>query len=401
MAKNDLTLWNGDLRIKPVTYTAYELAQGFIDNGESGGAWCLNNILCLRPSFQRNEVWDEEKKKNLITTIANNAPIGAIYLGRELYDNNVIAYQIVTIDGQQRLISICKFINGEYSITYNGENLFFDDLFYELPEVYNIIKNYQPQIYECIGTLNAQLRWFDNINANAVVLTEQERRNAIFMGEGTEILKHYFSIHNCAGYTLAKNLTSTAASWNRQGLLECALKWVSQDDIAGLMAKVHNDPEAAQEVCNEFNNIIDWVNNTFINQEEDRIAIMKHVDWGWLYYTFGDEEIDPDAIEKEITALLRGDEDHEEVEKSKGIYTYIFTHNPRELTFRVFNDAIKHRIFEKQNRICNICHKPITWKNAHADHIKPWSLGGRTVESNCQILCAACNLKKSNKYEGD
>ena len=32
------------------------------------------------------------------------------------------------------------------------------------------------------------------------------------------------------------------------------------------------------------------------------------------------------------------------------------------------------------------------------DHIKPWSLGHRTVLSNAQLLCRSCNSKKGNKY---
>ncbi|MCI6324943.1 MAG: HNH endonuclease [Bacteroidales bacterium] len=32
-----------------------------------------------------------------------------------------------------------------------------------------------------------------------------------------------------------------------------------------------------------------------------------------------------------------------------------------------------------------------------ADHITPWSKGGRTIASNCQMLCKECNRRKSNK----
>jgi 5-methylcytosine-specific restriction endonuclease McrA len=32
----------------------------------------------------------------------------------------------------------------------------------------------------------------------------------------------------------------------------------------------------------------------------------------------------------------------------------------------------------------------------HVDHIKPWSLGGLTVDENLQTLCEPCNLGKSN-----
>lgn len=33
----------------------------------------------------------------------------------------------------------------------------------------------------------------------------------------------------------------------------------------------------------------------------------------------------------------------------------------------------------------------------HADHVVPWSRGGRTELSNGQMLCAACNMEKKDK----
>ena len=31
-----------------------------------------------------------------------------------------------------------------------------------------------------------------------------------------------------------------------------------------------------------------------------------------------------------------------------------------------------------------------------ADHIKPWSKGGKTIAENCQMLCAKCNREKTD-----
>ncbi|MCE2490565.1 MAG: HNH endonuclease [Anaerolineae bacterium] len=32
-----------------------------------------------------------------------------------------------------------------------------------------------------------------------------------------------------------------------------------------------------------------------------------------------------------------------------------------------------------------------------ADHITPWSEGGKTIEENCQMLCRKCNREKASK----
>lgn len=46
---------------------------------------------------------------------------------------------------------------------------------------------------------------------------------------------------------------------------------------------------------------------------------------------------------------------------------------------------------------CAICHQHFAPNELEVDHKTPWSLGGRTVLSNAQLLCSACNSRKSNK----
>jgi hypothetical protein len=47
---------------------------------------------------------------------------------------------------------------------------------------------------------------------------------------------------------------------------------------------------------------------------------------------------------------------------------------------------------------CENCQRNILNKtDCHFDHIVPFSKGGKTVLSNCQILCSDCNLKKHDK----
>ncbi len=42
---------------------------------------------------------------------------------------------------------------------------------------------------------------------------------------------------------------------------------------------------------------------------------------------------------------------------------------------------------------CTLCDTSLS-KNYHADHILPFSKGGKTILKNGQALCPQCNLKK-------
>jgi superfamily II DNA or RNA helicase len=67
----------------------------------------------------------------------------------------------------------------------------------------------------------------------------------------------------------------------------------------------------------------------------------------------------------------------------------------------------ERRHFSRRQRItlrllagnkCESCGEPFQ-ENYHADHIVPYSKGGKTIIRNGQALCATCNLKKGNKMQ--
>jgi 5-methylcytosine-specific restriction endonuclease McrA len=59
----------------------------------------------------------------------------------------------------------------------------------------------------------------------------------------------------------------------------------------------------------------------------------------------------------------------------------------------------RQRLFARilSGNICQSCSLVLD-NQFHADHIYPHSLGGKSILKNCQALCPACNLKKSNHY---
>ena len=87
-----------------------------------------------------------------------------------------------------------------------------------------------------------------------------------------------------------------------------------------------------------------------------------------------------------------------QIQFAKGYaYEYIFDGSERHLSIRKFSEKIKRAAYERQNHCCKKCGKHYPIEKMHADHIVPWSKGGRTVEENCQVLCENCNREKSNK----
>lgn len=120
---------------------------------------------------------------------------------------------------------------------------------------------------------------------------------------------------------------------------------------------------------------------------------MKGVEWGTLYNSYKDKKLDPVKIEEE-TAMLILDED---VTNQSGIYPYILTREEKHLNIRAFSDVIQQRVYEKQSRKCKVCKKEFELSNMEADHIIPWSKGGKTIEDNCQLLCIEDHQMKSAK----
>ncbi|MDE5832312.1 MAG: HNH endonuclease [Desulfovibrio sp.] len=91
---------------------------------------------------------------------------------------------------------------------------------------------------------------------------------------------------------------------------------------------------------------------------------------------------------------MLGDED---ATKKAGIYEYLLTGDERALSIRAFDRRDAQAAYERQGHKCALCGEEFEFGAMQADHIVPWSKGGKTTPDNCQTLCRDCNLRKSNK----
>lgn len=226
------------MKIEEVKITIREIVKNYIDETEHEGPITgYDGKLNIRPSFQRNFVYNTEQSRKVINTILNRFPLNVIYF---VTDDDV-NYEL--LDGQQRLISICKFYTGEFSIIRGKDIFYFKNLTNDLQEVF---LNYELSVYICKnGTDQEKLAWFEIINTVGEQLNEQERRNAIYHGKWCSDARNYFSKSNGAAYVKGKNYMS--GDPNRQEYLETVLKWISNNNVELYMAE-HQDDEDANEL---------------------------------------------------------------------------------------------------------------------------------------------------------
>ena len=349
-----------------------EVAKNYVDNAEDGVVG-YNGKLNIRPKYQREFVYDEKQRNAVIDTIRKGFPLNVMYWVK----NEDGTYEV--LDGQQRTISFCQYINGDFSI----DNRAFHNL---TKTEQDLILDYKLMIYFCEGNDKEKLDWFKIINIAGEKLTDQELRNAVYIGPWLTNAKLHFSKTNCAAYLLAKDYVN--GSPIRQEYLETALSWINNGSVEEYMSIHQHDPNA-NELWTYFRNVIEWVKLTFTNYRKE----MKGINWGALYNQFKTNTYDTEKLEQEIQTLMIDDD----VTNKKGIYFYVLTRNEKYLNIRTFTENQKRSAYEKQNGICKNCGKHFDIKEMEADHITPWHAGGKTSVDNCQMLCKDCNRRKSGK----
>ena len=368
------------MKIDTIQVTVKDVFEGFSDNGEDG-VFGYGGMLSIRPPYQREFVYNDEKQKAVLTTIKQGFPLNVMYWVL----NNQGQYEV--LDGQQRTLSFCKFLNGD--TTDSGGNMF-----YSLPkDEREKFLNYPLMVYVCEGEESEKLGWFKTINIAGERLTEQELRNAMYTGPWLIDAKKHFSKTNCPAAQIGDGIVKYKTI--RQELLEKVIDWkVNYDGLTSIeeyMSK-HQYDDDSTDLWMYYQDIINWVHKLFPNFKNYK-RIIENQNWGFFYNKFHLNSYNPNQIDIKIAQLLKD----EEVQNKKGIISYLFDSQEKYLSLRTFSESQKLMAYEMQHGICNHCGHHFEYNEMEGDHIIPWSLGGKTVQGNCQMLCKKCNREKGNK----
>ena len=144
------------MKIELKEITVKKLTEGFADNAEQGVV-AYGGKLDIRPPYQREFIYKDKQRDAVIDSVRKEFPLNVMYWAvREGGDYEVI-------DGQQRTLSICQYVNGDFSI--NG--LAFHNL---QDDQQQQILNYKLMIYFCSGTDSEKLA---GLNTTLLVRTHR------------------------------------------------------------------------------------------------------------------------------------------------------------------------------------------------------------------------------------
>lgn len=378
--------------------TVEDICKGFhYSELEGKGLFGLSGHLTIQPEYQRNYIYcDGKKDVAVIESVLKGYPIGVIYFNKAGEDR----YEV--LDGQQRITSLGRFVEGKLSIIDgNGIPQTIGSIAEDLRD--RLLKT-RLLIYICEGSETELKEWMKTVNIAGVPLKEQELLNAVFSGSFVSLAKRVFSNSNDAHVQIWSHFINGAV--NRQDYLATALSWVSKGDVATYMSQ-HRYDDNIRELKGYFDAVLGWVSSVFPTIYPE----MKGRDWGAIYEKYHNLPYDPTKVDERVAQLM----DDPQVTDRRGIFEYVLggEKETKLLNIRVFDDMTKHKVYKwqtdkaKEEGVSNCPYCAIgadasrarIWKLSEmdADHVSAWSKGGSTDISNCQMLCKPHNRAKGNR----
>lgn len=215
------------------------------------GVQSYDGKLDVRPPYQREFVYKDRQRDAVIETLRRNFPLNVMYWA--VQDDGTFE----VIDGQQRTISICQYVEGDYSIAIDGHQLAFHNL---QADQQDQILVYELMVYLCEGTDSEKLDWFKIINIAGEKLTDQELRNAVYHGSWVSAAKKYFSKNGCPAYAIGSDYMSGTRSVRSTSRLPSSGSTMARVDV---YMRDHQHDSNANELWLYFKGLIDWVETTF------------------------------------------------------------------------------------------------------------------------------------------
>jgi len=383
-----------------------------------------------RPTYQRPRVWSMSKKQLLMDSILRRYDIPKLYLRAV----NKPPYKYEVVDGQQRLRAIWEFCQDDFPLSTECDpvhgHVVAGMLFSALPN--DLVDEFQAYDLSFViledATEDEVEEMFTRLN-NGETLRAAEKRNALpgqmkvfvkelalnpfFQNVAFKDTRYAFD-QVCAQMTLlelAGGPTDTKAR-ALEKMYKDNVKFDKNGRTAKKIKRVLNFlynafPEKIPELRKQ--NVVSLY--LLVSELLEKYAISgKEATLAEWFTTFENErrleqdepedERQPEWIRYQETIIQAVDSKPSIEFRHKTLMTSFLSYYP-ELepldSQRTFTEEQRVTIFRRYNGICQSCKKEIKWDEFQADHIVPFSKGGKTTVANGQLLCTTCNIAKRAK----
>jgi hypothetical protein len=403
--------------------------------------WVKRGKIDLQPEFQRMFVWNAVKASRLIESILLEIPIPVIYTAEEADKT----YSVV--DGQQRLTSICCFIDGKFPDGYefrlsglqvltelNGER--FREL---LPGQQEAIMSAILRLIVITKDSHPDIKFevFERLNLGAVKLNDQELRNCMYRG-AYNVLLAGLADNRRLRLILGRDDPDPRMK-DRQLILRFFAMWrnthlkyrAPMKQFLNREMEQHRNPSKSEldEMRRIFDDSIEMTYTVFGKNafrrfnlgrdgrpdgawEERKLNVAL---WDTMLYTFTffeKRQIVPiaDRVREEFLNVMSSDQmfiDYitSSTDKTDRILyraktwrerlDVLVTVNPGEP--RSFSLSLKESL-HKGNPSCQICGQRIHGvDDAEIDHVEHYWRGGRTIPENARLTHRYCNRKRGGR----
>ena len=407
--------------------------------------WTINSVrnregrINPKPQYQRTAVWTLPRKQLLIDSILRGYDLPKFYLRSS--DGQ---YEHEVVDGQQRLHAIWEFLNDEYALgedsnDISGFGALVGKKWSQLSSsARDQIGEFELSIALVEEAKELEIRQLFLRLQEGVSLTPPEKRNAMpgnmrdFVADLAENHRIFQSELTSLPYTRYQRHDFVA-------IVTCLEIATGPTDVKAPSLKKmyereqefnHNDP-TAQKIRQHLNYMvrvlepeestpemdIKWgfvdlylliskmnesyaisrreqdFKNFYIAFERERRENMS--DYGAL--RTGENHWNRDLYDY-IESFIRSGGTKPNLEKRHEVYKRRFLKDIQDLVprdpQRVFSRDERIVIWRRDNETCQDCNQIITFDEMQADHITPHVDGGETPLDNAQTLCGECNARK-------
>jgi len=405
------------------------------------------NRLIPRGPMQRKNCWTLKENTAFIDTIVHGWHSPPIYImQKESEDDDEDDIEDHIFDGAHKIEAVINFISGKYTIdkvedisplkNYEGK------LFNDLPKsIRDKILNYEFTLniidYDTAHDANALKTLWERLNKGGKQLNKYELALPVIHNLVIKVLEpssKFFLSSEIYKKEISKrgqleNLLQTIIAISESNMIDYTTKFNSRKHLISLWQDIRLGKKNDEINKNIEDNKDKWLeilkkasdylkilseNNCFIDNEGKQILKTAHrgtelvflLARSTTHFPKSEEfrRIVPSLVNKiKKTYFLTIERD--EAGRNGGTQRRILKEIDTILlefleqkTPRLFTKSqIKEKLTE-QNNICALCNEKIGKNQSyHGDHIKPWSLGGTSDTSNCQVIHKRCNLIKHDK----